>query len=766
MRPRTPDSHAGAQLADPHAGAPRDRLGSVQGRVLCLLSPQRAGARLFLLALALLASVAAPPHAPAAEPDVTHADVYVRRRFDVPGALQWIADEARRIQAGQVIVVLDAITFAPPAGLTEFTSEYAFCTDLPRWLDALDAWPKDDGIALRATSSLAPRTVPVGEPGWRADLEALVTRPWFEGAALQQFEPADRWMTRLLDRTEVVAGRRDARPRLVVLVAGHLTPERWIPADVTRGYESQWRTKLARLGTYWNDDAVATTLQRHAGRLYVIAPEARFGDFSPAPGLPDLPWVSRPMYPPEDLYGWLHAVLGGLAPGGAGRHVEADLRAELDRKLAALVPDPVERAKLIDSMLRGMPKESVTTPGPQPRRPHPVLLPPPETGKRFLATTPVWFLREGATRLWSNHAPSGYGHWPLARAAARTGGRYLFYPFPESPWLDPCPRDDTLLARLAPELVDRDRYVRLRAGDPALEAQCQAMARVLSPTPWADGIRIQAASGWSAFERASPLKLQRDWFLRRRPYDDALRDSEDGMLRLGQRLNDEVLPAYDQALSIVERALYDHASGQERRSHPRSVADLYLTRFGLAMSAFHLQAYAIYASEIERFIPPEMQGHVDAILVTYVPTIRLSDCLDAYDGRTLSAEDEARYPVWEPAGAPGYQGNLLRIPVESPDYRAKRTLDRVLLRLDGRLRRRALLMIEAARAVMERYARTGWGWTTYYSEAYTFIFKPAPVETGSRPTPGGSDGKPGRPTTPQGPGSTPGGSAPGGPATR
>lgn len=92
------------------------------------------------------------------------AEVYVRRRFDVLGALQWIADEARRIQAGQVIVVLDTITFAPPAGLTEFTSEYAFCTDLPRWLDALDGWPKADGIALRATASLAPRSIPWASP--------------------------------------------------------------------------------------------------------------------------------------------------------------------------------------------------------------------------------------------------------------------------------------------------------------------------------------------------------------------------------------------------------------------------------------------------------------------------------------------------------------------------------------------------------------------------------------------------------------------------
>ena len=33
----------------------------------------------------------------------------------------------------------------------------------------------------------------------------------------------------------------------------------------------------------------------------------------------------------------------------------------------------------------------------------------------------------------------------------------------------------------------------------------------------------------------------------------------------------------------------------------------------------------------------------DELVVTYVPCIRMSDALDAYDGRTLSAEDEKQY---------------------------------------------------------------------------------------------------------------------------
>ncbi len=728
-----------------------------------------------ILAALLSGSVGRPEPAGAAE--APEADVYVRQRLDVPGTVRWLADEARRRKAGLVLFVFDAVTFAPPNGLTEFSSEYLFSNDLDAWIEALGSWPQQGGVPLRATSSLAPRTVLAGSPGWQADLRELVIRPWHADGAPTELEPATRWLTRLLDRTEVVAGSRSDAERMVVLVAGHLTPERWVPADVTSGRESVWRTKLRPLGGYFDPEAVATVLARHGGTLYAVAPEARFGDATPLPELPDLPWSSRPMLPPDDLDGFLMRQTGGLAPAGHGRVLAAELLAELEEQLRKSIPDPVERARVLAGLLKGLGggppppdgvlPQPVTPPaGPKPR-PTAHLRPLPTRGHRYLSATPVWFFRPGAVCLWSNHTPSSWGQWPLARAARASGGRYLFYPFPETPWLDLCPRDDALLARLAPELVPFDRYVRLRAGDPALDAQCRAMALLVKPTPWADGLwGHRAASAWSAFERAAPLRLQPDWFARRRPCDDALQGSEDGLARLGRRLLEEVLPAHDEALVLLDAAWFEVEAGRDRRSHPRSVANLCLMRFWLRMSAFHLAAYAIYASELDRFIPDDLRGHVDYVTVTYVPTIRLSDCLEAYDGRALTDEDERTLPAWELIDEPGYQGNLLVIPPQDPRFRARRSLDRVLLRLDGRLRARALHMIEAARVVMKRYARTGWGWTTYYSDAFTFIFRPAKVLTGHQPSSGGSTKPPPGPSTPQGPGTGPGGSAPGGPATK
>jgi hypothetical protein len=116
-------------------------------------------------------------------------------------------------------------------------------------------------------------------------------------------------------------------------------------------------------------------------------------------------------------------------------------------------------------------------------------------------------------------------------------------------------------------------------------------------------------------------------------------------------------------------------------------------------------------------------------------------------------------------GVKHQQGNLLDIPLKDPLFRARRELDRVLLHLDERLKPHAIDMIESARRVMERYARTPWGWTTYYTVAYTFVWHPVPPEKGPTgpmgpvgPTP--TSEEPQAPVTPGG-----GGSSGGGPTT-
>ncbi len=701
--------------------------------------------RIALLAAAtVLGVLCAVPGAVGAE-EPRASDVYVRRRMGIAEAVDGIVADARRRGVGQLLFVFDAATFAPPPGETEFSMDRLYPSDLPSWIHAIGSDARDAGCPIRATSSLAQTTIAVGEAGWKDDLRALVTRSWWDDDDFQEFEPAARWINRLLLVTESALGevRGDER-RMLVLVSGSFTPERWVSRSGRPLWEGSWRNRLRRVGTYWDEEAIAARLQRDGCLFYAVAPEAHFCDFRPFVELPELPWASRPIFPVLRFGSGL-----GSSPTTPVDPLDAEA---LRRRLR-------ERRGTRGGRLPGP-----TTPGALP----PGSPPPPlqHSGWRFESFTPYWFRRTDGTLLVNNHAPSGYGYWPFARVAAKTGGRYYFYPFPDTRWLDRCPADGGLLDRLAPDLVNRIAYLSRLQNDPALDAIVRATRLVVDETPWTDDGMGRTASGWGTFRRVAPLAYEPDWFLRRKPFEVVFEDPADArrsLMRTGARIEDDVLPLYDRAISILDKAILAEAAGP-RQSRPRSVADLFLARYWFAMSAFHLQAFSIYAQEIERFIPDSLRGKVDRWWVVYIPTIKMSDGLDAYDGRELSPSDEALYPRWVLPDQPGMQGNILLIDGEDPNYRAKRKLGFVLDNLDPRLRHRALDMIYAARRVMDRYAESGWGWTTYYSVAYTFIFRPMPEGDGPPPRRPGQR-KPTAPTTPSGPDVTPGGSNPGGPTT-
>ncbi len=737
--------------------------------------------RLVLVLLALVLVLGALP-APAPAEEVRSKDVYVRRRVTIAKTVRWLMLEASRLGVGQMLVVFDMASFAPPPGVTEFSGEYLFTDDLPAWLDALGNDVAMAECPVRVTSSLAPKSIPVGDPGWAQALRRLVQRPWWDGDAVGEVEPAWRWMNRLLQRTESGIGtvRGDSR-RMLVLVTGNVTPERWTFVGNRPAWETEWRAKLLPLGEYWDQEAIAARLVADGCRFYAVAPEAHFGDFRPFVELPQTPWAARPQFPPQHRF----------APGDTGPPVtampfdEETTRRLLDEALKKQFPDPAERRREVERALARMRKaqggrggldrrreraggrDRPTTPGPSaippgggPPRLH-------SSGWRFESHTPYWFPRYDDACFFNNHAPSGYGYWPFARVCAKTKGRYFFYPFPPSKWLDVCPRDGNLLDRLAPELIHETKYLSRRKGDRAHDAVARAANVVVGDTPWADGYwHQQSDSGWSSFRRVSPLAFNPDWSLRKKPFDDVFhkwQGTVDDFIRIGHDLQDNVLPKYDKALMILDEALAAEAAGN-RRSHPRAVADLHLARYWFSMSAFHLAALGMYAVEVERFIPESMIGNVERLWVTYIPTIKMSDCLDAYDGRTLSLEGEAKYARWVIPHQRLQQGNILLIDAEDPDFRAKRSLASVLKHVDARLHRRAIDMIHSAKRVMRRYAMSGWGWSTYYSVAYTFVFQPVPFARGPRPSRGGDEPPP-PPVTPSGPGTTPGGSGGGGPAS-
>ncbi len=246
--------------------------------------------------IALLALLACPL---AVQADEARArDVYVRRKIDIAETVAWLVSEARLHRVGQLLVVFDAASFSPPPGATEFSAERVYTNDLDAWIDALGNEVANAPCPLRATSSLAPRSIKVGDPVWKQDLRDLVTRKWWEGGAVSKMEPAAKWMNRLLKVTESAIGPyRGEKRRMLALISGSITPERWTFLGDRPSWESHWRLKLQPVGTYWNEEDVATLLQRDGCRFYCIAPEVFFGDFRPFIELPQLPWVARPQVP-------------------------------------------------------------------------------------------------------------------------------------------------------------------------------------------------------------------------------------------------------------------------------------------------------------------------------------------------------------------------------------------------------------------------------------------------------------------------------------
>ena len=649
-----------------------------------------------LIALLLLGGALAPA-APADEPRAR--DVYVRRRTTIDKTVMWLVQEARRQGVGQVLVVFDAASFSPPPGVTEFSMDRLYLDDLPAWIEALGNAVADAPCPIRATSSLAQKTVSVGKGPWRYRLEDLVKEPWWKSDRIQKFEPAARWVNRLLQITESAIGPTTGeKRRLVVLIAGTFTPERWVFLGNRPVWESAWRTRLRDIGTYWDEEAIATRIERDRSAFYVVAPESHFCDFRPFVELPEMPWVSRPKFPP--LRFGSNSRQGPVTrPDGFD---EDAVRRSLDEQLRDEIPDPDARRREVERRLVSLraawkkaqgPREgrptgrqgSPTTPGPVGRGGQPPGLH--RSSWRFHSKTPYWFPRTASTLLINNHAPSGYGYWPYVRVAAKTGGKYFFYPFPSTRWLDICPYDPGLLDRCSPDLTHRATYFARLKGDAASDAVARATNLVVDGTPWTDSdYQDQAASGWSAFRRTSPIRFHAHWFLRRKPFEVVFEDPGDArrsLLKTGTRLRDEVLPLYDKALGILDEALADELTGA-RKSHPRAVADLILARYWFAMSAFHLEAFSIYSIEIERFIPERIKN-VTRWWVVYIPTIKMSDVLDGYTGQELTAEEEASYERWVLPDQPGMQGNILRIDPEHTHYRAKRKLSDVLKNMDPRL---------------------------------------------------------------------------------
>jgi len=615
---------------------------------------------------------------------------YVRGARDREGVVRELA--TRSADYATVLVVFDTATFNPPPGRSEFEADHRYREDLPAWLASVTllASAAKRPVLVATTSSL--KALPALGDGWKEAIGRDLAVPWWKTDSFA-FEPAVKWIARLVDEKGARGGSTPHPSTcMLVLVTGDILPEEAVrgvfdvfshlgEAEGAAGLptDESWRAKLLPLGGYWDEEEVAKTLHKRSSGLFVVAPEARFCDFLPVVEIPDVPWASRPVAPPQ--------LPVALSP------------TRTDEEPKPLVPDDEEGKRLVEQALEAFKAFDVT---------------------RFESSTPAFCRHYGSGVFFNTDCPSGFGYWPFARAASATGGRYLFYPYPPGKWLDACPKDPALMSRLAPELVPKDDYLRAKRNDAALDAICEACLAVVEETPWHDSASDvhERAPGWMHFRSTNPFALFERFPVRDRPVDDVpdLEDKSAARLRREGAQLERVARRYDRAIRILERAERSILGGAAGAAHPRSIASLALARFWFEMGAFHLDALSIFFKESARL---RERG-----IVTYVPTIRMSDCLDGYDGLTISPEDEAAFR--SDFAPPEYQGNLLSIPQDDAKYRARREADRVLKSLDPRLRERALRMIAAGESVMQSYARSPWGWVVYYSEAVTFVSEPVP----------------------------------------
>ena len=653
------------------------------------------GLRAAALAAWVLTGAAGPAAAAPLEPTPPER-LYVRRPGSIRGAADAALSFAKGLGAPKVVVVFERSTFGPPPGDHEFRDGHDYAGDLGDWVEAFGAAGAASGLEVRVGSTISDRWTDARATGALDAVLADFARQSWTAPGTPALPSASRWVERALARNDVPsaalvpAGRAAAA---LVFVASERLPEDAAPGSrARRGRQDPWRSLLAAPGTSFDEEAVSARLAAAACPLVVVAPEVRFLDEVALPTLPAAPWASRPSVlslPSLEL---------------------------LDPPFPRPPPGP----------------DAPRTPSDVPSFPR-VRVGPPVVEGRFAALTPFWRTRArlDGRLAFPTDSPSGYGYWPFARAAARSGGRYVFYPFPAGEFRDVCPSDPHLLADLTPELVARTRWPARVAADDATRALLEAQRMVLDVTPWDEAwpASPRRADAWAAFTQAGPPVAADRWAPRRFPFDVILPagvspSSIADVERVGERLERETLPRYEVALARLDAAVEAMRDGVGPPPPLRAQADLLLGRCWFAMSAFHLHALAIYLREIRAFFPPGTPPEPTELVVTYVPAIRLSDVLEAYDGRAMPARYETTKQVPLRPAVPRWQSNVLALDVADPAYRALRPWDRVVERLDPRLLRDATRVRDTAAAVMRRFGRAPHGWVTYYAEVCTFVWDP------------------------------------------
>lgn len=493
------------------------------------------------------------------------------------------------------------------------------------------------------------------------------------------------------------------------------------------------------LDSCWHEEEVGSHFASAGVSLWIVAPEATIGLDAAVTLFRFLPYANRPV-----LY--------------AGRQIDGK----------ALKPPPFEAGQELTPEQAKALLESKPVPWP-----------------RFVGVLPDLISEDVASESRpETDVPSGTGFWSYARACFIGHGHYFVFAEQHDEFLDRCvraPGDDSLRPPL-----DRSAKVQWEAtaAVPTVKRLRELVATALEATrDWCDVVGPLRPSG-SAPNRSllRPIDVFESPGVRRTTLTDLAFDQRNRDLwkEFSKSLPAPIAACDRAAIELSSLLDIDVRSWESLEARARY--DALIERFWLKMSAFHLESLRVLTSDPERFLIDPKKGWSHP--VTSYEAIRLSDCLEASEGRQISPELERRsesyrrrlvdsgclwqidqcnvlFTVWgwDPARPlPQIVADPVCSPFD-PNYRAQRDVLEPVANLDDSLKTRALDLIETAREIHEECRDTPWDWLVYYAsiDVYGFVKDPILPGSSSPPRPDQKPTKTGQPTpkSPQ-PGSTSG----------
>jgi len=217
-------------------------------------------------------------------------DVYVRGLTSIDQAVSRLEQLCENRGSKEAVVVFDWATFDPPKGWSAFREEYTYRRDLDAWIAAIEKWAKSSKRKIRVATSTSKKPWAVRGKWDKSLREELPEEK--DRAKQRPLRVAHKWMERLV--------RKLKSGSALILVTGELFPEQSVTAKWSSfnaksfGGRASSNSGLFSPGEYWLSDEIDAVLRKRRVVFHVVAPEARFGGFTPFDDLPQMPWVARP----------------------------------------------------------------------------------------------------------------------------------------------------------------------------------------------------------------------------------------------------------------------------------------------------------------------------------------------------------------------------------------------------------------------------------------------------------------------------------------